>query len=164
MSHLRLTSCLLPLLLGVLTAIPAVRADDPSPEGFWRTKDKRFLIEVRPCGEGYCASLVGISRVKTRHDAHNADPGKRGRPLCGIDLVGGLRPARGQPGKWEGGWIYNPDDGRTYSSDVHLVDADTLRVRGYLLSGLVGRNIMLTREHAPADLCSPERLAISAPP
>ena len=55
--------------------------------------------------------------------------------------------------EWEGGWIYNPRDGKTYRSTMKLGEDDTLEVRGYILSPIFGRTIVLIRGEEPAERC-----------
>jgi uncharacterized protein (DUF2147 family) len=33
--------------------------------------------------------------------------------------------------KWEDGWIYDPNNGNTYSCEMTLIDHKTLKIRGY---------------------------------
>ena len=47
-------------------------------------------------------------------------------------------------GKWSGGTIYDPNDGRTYKSKMELRDASTLRVRGYVGAPIFGRTSIWT--------------------
>jgi len=151
----------------VASAIPhASRAVPASPStvigqsplvGFWVTGDGDWVVEIAPCISGFCGQLVGLSRSHRpnalRMDAHNPDPAKRDTPLCGLMLLGSFKPSKGAVGKWEDGWIYNPQSGRTYSSQMRLVGSDTLKVRGYVLIPLFGRNETLTRETGPINRC-----------
>ena len=43
------------------------------------------------------------------------------------------------PGKWSGGRIYNPEDGKTYKCKLTLQDDGTLKVRGYVGLSIFGK-------------------------
>ena len=129
------------------------RAQNASPEGYWVTRG--FVVHVAPCRSGLCGTLVGLDQRpgldSDRLDGRNSDLEQRGRVLCGIPLLGNFKPSAREPGKWEGGWIYNPEDGRTYKSEMRLTDANTFKARGYVLVRVLGRDLTLTRESPLAD-------------
>lgn len=98
--------------------------------GQWRTQTRNGIVDITRCGASICGSLVtsdGLRADPKLADVHNSDPKLRGRPLRGIAMLGGF--TRGD-GEWDGGHVYNPDDGRTYSGKLTIVDADHLKVRG----------------------------------
>jgi uncharacterized protein (DUF2147 family) len=144
------------VVTGVWSAAADAASED-SPEGYWLTKG--YLVEISRCGEAFCGRLAGLKQTRrperARLDSRNRDPGKRRRPLCGIDLFGGFRAAGREAGKWEGGWIYNPDDGNTYSSIARLESPDRLKVRGYVAIPAIGRDLTLVRAGNPDRRCSP---------
>jgi uncharacterized protein (DUF2147 family) len=151
----RFVSGLLLVSLPVLAMAPLHAAPKPSPEGYWLTNG--FVVRISQCGTSFCGELVGLNRSDrpdaVRLDGRNKDLGQRTRPLCGIDLLGGFRPSKREANKWEGGWIYNPDDGKTYSSEVRLQGPNMLKARGYVLVPLFGRDITLLRESTPTARC-----------
>jgi uncharacterized protein (DUF2147 family) len=57
-------------------------------------------------------------------------------------------------GKWSGGTIYDPDSGHTYSCNLELLDADKLKVRGFMGLSLLGRSQVWTR-YSGASLLLP---------
>ncbi len=96
--------------------------------------------------------MGGLSDDAQRIDLYNPDPHLRERLLCGIEIFGSFEP-NGSPGEWEGGWIYNPQDGKTYSSNLKLGAEDTLELRGYVLTPMFGRTIVLVRGEKPVMRC-----------
>jgi uncharacterized protein (DUF2147 family) len=42
-------------------------------------------------------------------------------------------------GQWTGGRVYDPNSGNTYRGTITLIDADTLKLRGYVGITLFGR-------------------------
>jgi uncharacterized protein (DUF2147 family) len=61
-------------------------------------------------------------------DSENPDPAKRNRKLEGLEIISGLAYA---DGKWKG-TIYDPESGKTYKSQIKLVNENTLELTGYV--------------------------------
>ena len=107
-------------------------AEQAGPYGQWRTPERGGLIEVSQCDGGLCGKILGGSgggSAQERQDRNNKDPALRGRPLIGMYIFRGLKPAGGS---WKGS-IYNPNDGGTYAATVSLRSANTLEVKGCLV-------------------------------
>ena len=79
-------------------------------------------------------------------DQHNPNPAKRTTPICGLPLMGSLRQAKNNPGKWTDGWVYDPESGNTYKAEMQLSGPDVLKLRGYIGISLFGRTETWTRE------------------
>jgi uncharacterized protein (DUF2147 family) len=100
------------------------------PYGIWSMG--KVSIKVTDCGGRLCGTIVAlkepISKIdgKPKVDRENPDASKRKRPLIGLGVLIGMKPAG--DGKWQGA-IYNPDDGNTYKASIR-VDGDTLKVQG----------------------------------
>ncbi|MEM6620879.1 MAG: DUF2147 domain-containing protein [Pseudomonadota bacterium] len=135
------TLCAAPL------AVVAKTDQDPA-FGYWLTENGKAIVEFAPCGSKTCGRMVWVANPRDdqgqpKLDVANLDEAKRGRPICGLDLVGGL-DADG-PGAWTDGWIYNPRDGSTYSANIQAISGDKLKVRGYLGLSLLGSSQTWTR-------------------
>lgn len=99
-------------------------------EGLWRTETKGGVVRIAPCGVQMCGTLEDAPDLRTNpaaKDERNRDAAKRSRGLKGVTLLDGFS---GGPERWTGGTIYNPDDGRTYRSELVLAGPDTLKVKG----------------------------------
>ena len=59
------------------------------------------------------------------------------------DVVNFLCPAG--PSKWDGGTVYDPKTGNTYSVSLEFDGGNTLKVRGYLPVSGIGRTEVWTR-------------------
>jgi uncharacterized protein (DUF2147 family) len=141
-------------LLSVFIGPPAAFGQHV-PEGFWVDEQNIFVVEVFRCDQRLCAELVGLTpAVTARLDERNLDKAKRQRALCGLNVMGDLKESLRETGKWEGGWIYNPRDGKTYLSELRLDGPHRLKVRGYVLSPIFGRNLTLYRENVVTYRCS----------
>ena len=148
----------IPQVVGSASASPPDMGNQSALVGLWVTEDDDWVVQISPCNGEFCGQLVVLSKSQrpdaARLDAKNPNPAERNRPLCGLELLGGFTPSDGQPEKWKGGWVYDPENGKTYSSHMWLDGPDTLKVRGYILTTLLGRNETLKRETNPIKHCS----------
>ena len=109
--------------IGLPLALSAVApaASAASPSGTWAMSNGKVTVKVANCGANLCARIVGlkepISKIdgKPKVDRENPNPSLRSRPLMGLSILKGMKPAG--DGQWKGA-IYNPDDGKTYSATV----------------------------------------------
>ena len=125
---------------GVAAALmgPAFAGD---PSGTWLTEGGKSQVRLSRCGGALCGRILWLKEPsdpetgKPKRDRRNADPGKRDRPLIGLDILLGMRPGE-TPDQWVGE-VYNPEDGKTYQASVSLQDARTLQLKGCVLGGLI---------------------------
>jgi uncharacterized protein (DUF2147 family) len=133
------------VVLGAL-ATPAAAAD---PKGTWATEGGRSHVAISDCGGALCGAIVWLKEPndpetgKPKLDVHNADAGKRNRPLLGTRIVLNMKP-NGKPGQWAGN-VYNAQDGKTYSGSITLESASTLKLEGCALGGLICKTQTWTR-------------------
>jgi uncharacterized protein (DUF2147 family) len=141
-------------LVVLLAATPAFAA---SPRGDWLVEDKTAIIHIDSCGSAMCGTIVWTKK-QGGVDENNPDPAKRTRPIMGLQLLLGMKPA--SDGRWEGD-IYNPENGKTYSSRMWLKSDDMIRVEGCVLGFLCGgQDWTRTKLETPAA-ASPQRPAPS---
>ncbi len=130
-------ACRFGFMVAMLTAWFAVvpvqaRAGD-GPDGIWLTQAGDAKVRVSKCGSGICGVVVWLrdpidpATGKPQVDDKNPNPALAKRPIIGLALFSGMRPAG--PDKWSG-QIYNADDGKSYASSVSVAAPDTLRVEG----------------------------------
>jgi uncharacterized protein (DUF2147 family) len=115
-------------------AAPTTRAETAGePTGIWLTQAGDARVRVSKCGGGLCGVIVGLkdpidpATGKPQVDDKNPNPALARRPMIGLSLFSGMRPAG--PNKWSG-QIYNADDGKSYESHISVYGPDTLRVEG----------------------------------
>jgi len=129
-------------LLSVIALLsPTLVHAASSADGFWRTADGDGLVEIRPCGAALCGYLVDHGRLHANPNATdimNVQPAMRSRPMMEMLLLEGFA---GGPDRWGAGKIYNPQNGKTYSGSLSLIDADQLKVVGCLIRPLCGSQI-----------------------
>ena len=152
----RLTA-LLTILAFVFANTSTARADT-NVQGWWVTADGKAAVLIAPCGAELCGNVQWL-RVplnpegKPKTDIHNPDVSLRSRPDCGLPILGNFTPDG--DGGWHGGWIYDPESGHTYKSNMHVGDDGKLHVRGYIGISLLGRTEIMTRPPAPLQPCTP---------
>ncbi len=120
-----------------LAALPAAAGEEL--HGDWMTQGCSARVRIHPCRAApgtTCGTILWLWEPVDRlgkpvRDANNGDPGLRERPLEGLEILTGLR--RTEPGRWGGGTIYNPDDGRRYSVSLRLRSPEVLEVEGCVL-------------------------------
>lgn len=134
------------LLLG---AAPAAAGDADAIVGVWKTDptDRGYAhVEVSRRDGLFEGRVVWLSKPdfppgdpaagEPKVDRLNPDLELRGRPILGMELMGGFRYA---DGVWKGGRIYDPETGKTYRCTIRLGDDGTLRLRGFIGISLLGR-------------------------
>ncbi|MCY4540927.1 MAG: DUF2147 domain-containing protein [Rhodobacteraceae bacterium] len=107
------------------------------PRGLWQTPEGKSHVNIFACAKDtVCGEIVALqdplnSDGSDKLDVNNEDETLRTRQIIGIRLVTDMK--RKGNGVWTGGKIYNPEDGKTYSSNMREIDANTLKVKGCVL-------------------------------
>jgi uncharacterized protein (DUF2147 family) len=136
----------------------------PKEVGVWYDDTGKGAVRIEQCENKLCGKIYWLKDTvnaegKPLIDRHNPNEGQRTRPICGLQVFGGV--VRMDDGEWDTGWIYDPKEGKSYSVAMKLDGPDTLKVTGYLVMKLMGRT--LTWKRAPADLPSCAANATQAP-
>jgi uncharacterized protein (DUF2147 family) len=119
-------------------------AEDPIV-GTWLTSAKDSAITIHLEGGTYVGHITWLEEAAGRPttDEKNPDAALRARPLVGLAVLTGLRATGG--GAYEGGKIYNPKEGKTYSAEAKLDGANVLKLRGFIGISLLGKTEIWTR-------------------
>ena len=136
--QVRLMTAVIAAAMSLGAAVSVAKAKDPA-FGVWWTEEKDSRIEIAPCGDGgksACGNIVWLAEPnddngKPKHDINNEDEVLKARPIIGLPLIQGF--SNDGPGKWEDGSIYDPRDGKNYSSNMEIQDDGTLEVEGCVL-------------------------------
>ncbi|HLN09214.1 MAG TPA: DUF2147 domain-containing protein [Xanthobacteraceae bacterium] len=135
------------VLLGLLAASPALAAD---PHGLWLTESGKSKVRIVDCGGALCGAVEWLQEPndpetgKPRTDRNNADASLRSRPVIGVAIVLSMKPSG--PDKWEG-QVYNAEDGKTYSGNITMRNANALRLEGCAMGGLLCKGQIWSRAH-----------------
>lgn len=110
--------------------------------------DGGVAVETYDCEGRMCARIVWLVRPRDREgelhlDKHNPNPQLRSRPLCGLAIIWNLRPAGRD--RWQGGWFYNPESGKTYRVSVRFTSVDAMLAHIYAGLPIFGENRTLVR-------------------
>ncbi len=139
LSYRTLTVLLTLLLAGSASA-------DSRVIGTWLTEPGDGLVRIEATDTSIRGIIAGAP-PGTRSDpdakdVNNPDPALRDQPLIGLTILGDYTA---QKKRWVDGWIYDPDNGKRYKSRLRLKDANTLEVRGYIGTPMLGRSQIWTR-------------------
>ena len=108
-------------------------------------------IQVYLCGPNVCAKVIAISSKAPSHiDSENPSPALRKRPICGLQIGRNFRLTA--PDHAEGGRLYDPESGNTYSGSM-TSEGDLLKLRGYIGIALFGRTETWTRAQSGIAPC-----------
>lgn len=114
--------------------------------GKWYTQDEDAQVEIFKEGDVYHGKMVWLKEPtengKPKVDENNTDKAKRDRPILGMRLLSDFVH---DGDTWEDGTIYDPRNGKSYSSIIKLVDKDTMEVRGYVGIAAFGKTVEWTR-------------------
>ena len=131
-------------LLALLTAwLPGAAAWGGEAVGVWATEGGKSHVTIASCGGKLCGTIVWLKeplddKGEPKHDANNPDAALQDRPIIGLPLLANF-VAGEETDVWADGTIYNPEDGEIYSCTLTLLDAETLKVRGYVGLPLFGK-------------------------
>ncbi len=143
-------------LLSMASLLVAADADDVL--GTWLTAesdDGRAKVEFVKKGNRYNGTIIWLEQPnyppdddegmagQPKVDRENPKSEHRKRPIIGLVLAGGFEYT--EDNLWENGTIYDPNNGKTYKCKMWFLDADTLKVRGFIGFSLLGRTEIWTR-------------------
>lgn len=114
----------------LLALAVAAAANPDAVVGRWKTETRNGIVEITRCGASLCGKLLssdGINANPALKDVNNKDEKLRGRAMKGLQMLGGFSFKNGV---WDGGTIYNGEDGKTYDARITSIDANSLKLRG----------------------------------
>lgn len=135
------------ICLGALCLALTARADMQDIEGRWLTQDGDGWIRLQVKDgtlQGLIAGAPPGSPSERKFDDRNPEPLLRSRLLKGLVIMTGFEYAG--DGRWKNGDVYDPDTGNTYRCTVTLLDANTVKIKGYIGIPLFGRSAKWTRD------------------
>ena len=139
--------------------VPSV-AEARDVVGIWLTDDGKGAVEIGPCGDKRCGRLVWLKQPldeagQPLRDGNNPDPAARKQPICGLEIIKDVAPQT--DGSWDGGRVYDPEEGSAYSVMLKAESDDRLEVTGYLGTKLLSESMTWTRAPAELKRCDPPK-------
>ena len=101
--------------------------------GFYWSPKKDAKVEIYLKAGKYYGKFVWAARP--RKDSKNPTKALQNRDLLGLEFLTGFEY---NDGVYDGGEIYDPETGKTYSCKMRL-EGNQLKVRGYIGISLFGR-------------------------
>ncbi|MGB0866997.1 MAG: DUF2147 domain-containing protein [Granulosicoccaceae bacterium] len=113
-------------LLFITASLPAQAAD---VDGLWASPPKEetkghIEVEIAPCAHDSAKRCGVIKQYYKDGKVAESD-------IVGKDIIKDMKSAGTKA--WKGGTIWAPDDDKTYSSKMELLDDNTLKVSGCVL-------------------------------
>jgi uncharacterized protein (DUF2147 family) len=139
------------ILLSVMicTTISVAQKTENSIVGIWKTELAKILIYKTTSGH-YAGKVIAIDEPldpKTKlpkTDLNNPNKNVNQKPIIGLVVLYGFT-FNTTSQIWEGGKIYDPNNGKTYSCKMTLTDNNNIKVRGFIGISLIGRTEIWTR-------------------
>ena len=120
--------------------------------GTWLT-DVQSHVEIRPCKEGLCGYVTKVAireklykenkqeidriGIQNAFDYFNKDPNLRSRRLLDLQI---LTLDKKVADNIYSGVVYNPEDGKTYSGKMKIINQDQIRMSGCAYFKLICRS------------------------
>jgi uncharacterized protein (DUF2147 family) len=139
----------LALMLTVVAISNSLGQNVPSDKilGLWLSEEKDGKIEIYKSENKYFGKLIWGKTMyeadgsTSKKDVKNKDEKLRGRNLKDLLM---LKNFKYNGGVWDGGEIYDPYSGKTYSCTMKISDGK-LNIRGYVGISLLGRTAVWER-------------------
>jgi uncharacterized protein (DUF2147 family) len=127
-------------ILFILAAMAAQNASPPSIDGRWKSPGGNSIIEIAPCGESHCGTVVWASD-KAKQDAR-----KTTNQLVGTALLTNLELKRGD--RWQGK-LFIPDKNIRATAKLELISPEQLKVSGCAAGKALCKSASWTRAEGP---------------
>jgi uncharacterized protein (DUF2147 family) len=116
--------------------------------GIWLTEKKSSQVRVFKATDGKIYGKVEwIDDDKDKLDTNNPDLNLRKQKVWGSMILKGFKYNESKK-QWEGGTIYDPDNGKTYTAYMWFEDdLNLLHIKGYVMGmKFIGRQTLWIRE------------------
>lgn len=105
--------------------------------GTYMTEGDKGKVVIEKKGSTYNGVLVW-NATQGLLDKNNPVKSEQTKPLVGKTILTGFKYAGKEV--WDGGKIYDPENGKTYSCKIKMKKNGDLTVRGFIGVSLLGRN------------------------
>jgi len=128
----------------IVSSLFAIEDSKPQNKivGLWEVGSGKARVKVFAYGDKFAGKIVWLKEPNypeggAKVDKNNPDETLRAKPLLGFTNLTGFEDKGNN--KYEGGTIYDPENGNTYNCVIEMTDDNTLEVRGYIGVALFGR-------------------------
>jgi len=118
--------------------------------GIWYNEEKTSKVQIYQEGQKFFAKIVWLKEPidpetgKPKTDKLNPDPKLKNAPRMGLIVVKDM--IFNGSDEWKEGTIYDPNNGKTYSSHIQFGDSpNLLKLRGFIGISLLGRTTYWTK-------------------
>ena len=116
------------MLLPILMLLPFASSAQDGAVGRWKTIDDatgkpKSVVEIQQGRDGrLTGKVVEILDLKDGPDpaCKECRGANRGKPIKGLTILWGLQAA--ESGKWDGGRVLDPENGKDYKARLELLD------------------------------------------
>lgn len=134
---------------------PPARATTFKEVGTWFDDTGKGAVQIFECNGKLCGRIAWLKDPlgedgRPLHDGYNPDPKQRVRPICGLQVLGGL--SRQADGTWDEGWVYDPKVGQSYDAALALNGRD-LVLTGYKGVRFLGKSFTWTKAPPTLPVC-----------
>lgn len=117
--------------------------------GVWWNTERDAKIEIYRCGEELCGKVVWLRNPKDDDgnpvkDENNVNSEMKRREVMGMNVLEGF--SFNGKDRWVDGEAYDPKSGKTYTSYISLKDKNTLELRGYIGTPILGKTVIWKRD------------------
>lgn len=126
---------LLVTLMTLMCALTTFSKEDDPILGKWQNPSGDGRIEIYKKGDKYFGKLYWVKDA-AKKDINNPDEALRSRNIQGLEI---LKNFKKSGTVYDGGEIYDPKSGKTYSCKMTPKGIDKLDIRGFVGFSLLGR-------------------------
>lgn len=145
------------VLISATATVSLAAGGTPKEAGVWFDETGKGAVKIEPCGDKLCGRIVWLKDLvndqgEVLTDKNNPDAAQRTRTICGLPVLGQLQQM--PEGGYDGGWVYDPKVGKSYSVAIVLAGPDDLTVTGYKGVKLLGKSFGWTRAKTELPSCA----------
>ena len=127
--------------------------------------DGEVLLNIGRCGNARCGKVAWLKKPRGAdgrplRDFRNSDPKLQSRFVCGLAVVTGFK--KQADGTWGDGTVYVPDQGMSFSGEAQVLDANHVKVSGYMFLPIFGSSEVWTRVTRQPPTCEEQAKMIAA--
>ncbi len=118
----------------IIASLNILQAQEEKVVGKWLTEEETSHVKLFKATNGkYYGKIIWLRDEPDKLDENNPDQSKQNVPLMNLMILKGFE-YNVKKNQWEGGTIYDPDNGKTYDCYMWFDDDPAeLIIKGYVL-------------------------------